>query len=156
MRASGTYALAHAYRNARYRIDAPDPVFLRLDAPNPGLRGLAGNGVSLAGVFLTACNPHSRRLRPAANIRRMRALRRAVTRLGRAWHPGRALDPLGDWPEEPSLWIPGLPLAEGHALARRFGQNAFIACDDEGVARLVWVAGVLPDSRGQTRVSAFC
>ncbi len=127
-------ALAQAYRTAHYRIDTDPPLVLRIGEAHPALPALFPQG----GVFLTACNPRSRRLRPAANARRLRALRRAVERLGRAWLPGRGLDPQGLWPDEPGLWIPGLPLDEGLRLARRFGQNALVRCGPDAVARLAW------------------
>ena len=134
----GTLELARVYRAARYRIDASQPLFLRLDEPNPGLSRFSPDG-SLSGVFLTACNPYSRCLRPAVNARRLRALQRAIGWLGHGWLPGCALDPLETWPEEPSVWVPGMPAGTGHALARRFGQNDFIVCDALGVPRLAWV-----------------
>lgn len=128
--------LAQAYRAAHYRIDTDPPLVLRIGQAHPALRALAPHG----GVFLTACNPRSRRLRPAANARRLRALRRAVAGLGHAWLPGRGLDPRGLWPDEPSLWIPGLSLDAGLRLARRFGQNALVWCGPDTVARLAWTA----------------
>lgn len=131
--------LTEAYQAAHYRIDADPPIVLRIGQAQPALRSLMPSGSETGGIFLTACNPYSRRLRPAANARRLRALRRAVERLGHAWLPGRGLDPLGQWPDEPSLWIPGLPLDEGLRLARRFGQNALVRCGPDTVARLVWI-----------------
>ncbi|MHA3903076.1 DUF3293 domain-containing protein [Castellaniella sp. WN] len=127
-------ALAQVYRAAHYRIDTDPPLVLRIGQAHPALRPLFPQG----GVFLTACNPRSRRLRPAANARRLRALRRAVERLGHVWLPGRGLDPLGLWPDETGLWIPGLPLDEGLRLARRFGQNALVLCGPDTVAQLAW------------------
>ncbi|CAM5212411.1 hypothetical protein CDEN61S_03281 [Castellaniella denitrificans] len=129
-------ALARAYRAAHYRIDTDPPLVLRIGQTHPALRTLFPRG----GVFLTACNPRSRRLRPAANARRMRALRRAVERSGLAWLPGRGLDPAGLWPDEPSLWIPALSPDEGLRLARRFGQNALVWCGPDAVARLAWAS----------------
>ncbi|MFC4299226.1 DUF3293 domain-containing protein [Castellaniella hirudinis] len=132
--------LTEAYRAALYCIDTDPPVVLRIGRPQPALRSLMPSGGEAGGLFLTACNPRSRRLRPAANARRLRALRRAVEGLGYAWRPGRGLDPLGLWPDEPSLWVPGLPLDAGLRLARRFGQNALVQCGPDTVARLVWTS----------------
>lgn len=146
--------LAAAYLGARYRINAPGtapPVVLRIGHACPQLADLA-QGCELPdwGVFLTACNPRSRRLRPAANRRRMRALHRALAQLGYAAMSGQAQDPTGCWPDEASLWIPGLPLDQGHALARRFGQNAFVWCDAQHQVHLIWTqpSHVVLPSRG--------
>ncbi|MDY0308685.1 MAG: DUF3293 domain-containing protein [Castellaniella sp.] len=123
-----------AYRAAHYRIDTEPPLILRIDELHPALRALFPQG----GIFLTACNPHSRRLRPAANRRRLHALQRAIEQQGWAWLPGLGLDPQGLWPAEPSLWIPSLPLDEGLRLARCFGQNALVQCGPDAMARLIW------------------
>lgn len=136
---SGRSALTQAYRQAIYRVGGTPPVDLQLERPNLALQALERGGGVVEGAFITACNPHSRRLRAAANLRRMRALQREIERSGYHWAPAVALDPQGGWPPEPSVWVPGLSQAAGETLARRFGQNAFVACDDQGVARLVWV-----------------
>ncbi|WP_345798424.1 DUF3293 domain-containing protein [Castellaniella sp. MT123] len=131
--------LVQAYRDALYRIDAAPTLTLRIGWADPDLEMLHRRHSCACSVFLTACNPRSRRLRPAANARRMRALQRTLSREGRAWLPGRSIDPLGLWPDEPSAWIPGLPLPEALNLARRFGQNALVWCAADGIARLIWV-----------------
>jgi hypothetical protein len=136
--------LAQAYHQAIYRIETDPPVDLRIGQSTRGLPGVVRAGLPPDGVFLTACNPRSRRLRPAANARRLRALQRAVRALGHPWLPGRGIDPQGLWPDEPSLWIPGLPLAEGCRLARRFGQHALVWCDALGMAHLIWTPSTLP------------
>ncbi|WP_368640625.1 DUF3293 domain-containing protein [Castellaniella ginsengisoli] len=140
----GGHPLDAAYRAAHYRIETAPPLILRIGQAHPALAARFPHG----GVFLTACNPRSRRLRPAANARRMRALCRAVERAGHAWLPGRGLDPHGSWPDEPSLWMPGLPLESGLRLARRFGQNALVWCGPDTVARLVWTG---PSPTAQAR-----
>lgn len=132
----GGHFLDAAYRAAHYRIETAPPILLRIGHAHPALAALFPHG----GVFLTACNPRSRRLRPAANARRLRALRRAVERAGHAWLPGRGLDPQGMWPDEPGLWIPGLTPDTGLRLARRFGQYALVWCGPDTVARLAWTS----------------
>ena len=126
-------ALDAAYRAAHYRIDVDPPLVLHIGEPHPALPSRFPAG----GVFVTACNPRSRRLRPVANARRMRALCRAVERLGHAWLPGCGLDPQGQWPDEPSLWVPALSCAAGQRLAHQFGQNALVYCGPDGVPRLI-------------------
>ena len=151
MDASGPDSLAQAYRQALYRIDAPTPIVLRIGATHPELKKLAASlGQPEWGVFLSASNPHSRILRPSANHRRLKAMQRALKASGHTWLTGEGLDPSGQWPAEPSLWIPGLTEIAAHALASRFGQNAFVWCDEQTVARLVWTARI------QDSVQPFC
>lgn len=139
MSAGTASAQTQAYLRAIYMIDAADPLTLRVGCRCMGLERLAASQQSgPGGAFLTACNPRSRRLRPAANARRMRALERTLARDGYTWLPGRGLDPDDLWPEEPSLWVPGLPIRLGQALARRFGQNAFLWCDGQSQVHLIW------------------
>jgi hypothetical protein len=137
----GPDRLAQAYHAALYRIDTPTPILLRIGAAHPELKTLARALQQPAwGAFLSASNPRSRILRPAANDRRLKALQRVLKQARYSWVPGRGLDPFGQWPEEPSLWVPGLPKSVAHALALRFGQNAFVWCDEHTVAHLVWTA----------------
>lgn len=133
-------ALAQAYRNALYRIDSNPALIIRIGQAHPELARLHQQHHCRRSLILTACNPRSRRLRPAANARRMRALRQAIGALGFPCLPATGLDPQGIWPDEASLWIPGLPTAAGLTLARRFGQNALIECPEDTVARLIWTA----------------
>src|SRR5690348_7733753 len=68
MGASGPDDLARAYHQALYRIDAATPIVLRIGATHPELKALAATlGQPEWGTFLSASNPHSRILRPAAN-----------------------------------------------------------------------------------------
>lgn len=143
MSASGPDSLAQAYRHAIYQIDVPTPIMLRIGAAHPELKVLAATlGQPEWGAFLSASNPHSRILRPAANNRRLAALQRTLKASGHIWLPGQGLDPSGRWPVEPSLWIPGLTKAAARTLALRFRQNAFVWCDEQTVAHLVWTTQI--------------
>ncbi|WP_323016518.1 DUF3293 domain-containing protein [Castellaniella sp.] len=132
--------LAQAYRNALYRIDTVPAITLRINQAHPDLARLHQQYHCGHSLILTACNPRSRRLRPAANTRRVQALRQAVDTLGFPCLPATGLDPQGIWPDEASLWIPGMPLAAGLILARRFGQSALVECPENTVACLIWTA----------------
>ncbi|WP_146030673.1 DUF3293 domain-containing protein [Castellaniella caeni] len=156
---SGMSGNAQAYTQAIYRIDGPPPVLLRIGQVSAALAQLHQHHGCASSVFITACNPRSRRLRPAANQRRLRALRRALDVLGRAYLPACGLDPQHLWPDEPSLWVPGLPLRQGLQLARRFGQNAIVWCRDPQPARLVWTyppkARTRAEGRGTTSATPW-
>lgn len=132
--------LAGAYQNALYRIDTVPALTLRIGQTHPDLLSLQHSYGCKSSLILTACNPRSRRVRPAANERRMRALRRALDALGYRYLPAIGLDQQGRWPDEASLWVPGLPLAQGLALARRFRQNALVWCTESDPVQLIWTA----------------
>lgn len=130
--------LAQAYQDALYRIDAIPAITICIGQTHPELIRLHQQHHCCHSLILTACNPRSRRLRPAANARRMRALQQAITALGFPSLPAMGLDPQGIWPDEASLWIPGLPRPTGVMLARRFRQNALVECPESTLATLIW------------------
>lgn len=128
--------LDDAYRRAIYRICTQPALVLKIGAVNPMLKELTG---STEGVLITACNPRSRRLRPASNARRTHALQRAIERLGQQPIAATSEDPQAVWPQEAGYWIPDALLAAGLQLARQFQQNAIIWCDRTSTAHLIWV-----------------
>uniref|UniRef100_UPI0033419DEC DUF3293 domain-containing protein n=1 Tax=Castellaniella defragrans TaxID=75697 RepID=UPI0033419DEC len=131
--------LRQAYLDADYTVLANPPFTLRIGETSAELIRLYARLNCERCIYLSACNPRSRILRPAANARRTRALTAALARGG--WNPiaGEGRDPRGRWPAEQSLLVPGLRIPEALALARRFGQNAFVAADHHGIPELVWV-----------------
>jgi len=133
--------LAAAYRATRYRVcDSPLGAFLiRCGERSPELATLLAAEPVGQWAFVTAENPGSVPLGPAANAERMRQLRAAVEAAGYRYHPGRGEGPGGDWPAEESLLIIGIPEAEAVALGRRFGQLAILAGGRDEPARLVWL-----------------
>ncbi|HET8596605.1 MAG TPA: DUF3293 domain-containing protein [Castellaniella sp.] len=143
--------LDRAYRDAVYRIDTDPPLTVRIGQASPGIAALHHAHQCTESLFISACNPRSRRLRPAGNARRTRALRRALERLGRAWLPARGMDPDGQWPDEPGFWIAAMPLDEGLRLARRFGQNAIVRWPGDTVGQLAWVPAADPGGARRRR-----
>ncbi len=131
-----------AYLDADYAVLSDPPFILRIGEASEALARLYARLGCERCACLTACNPRSRALRPAANARRMRALAAALARGG--WHAiaAESRDPAGDWPAEPSLLVPGMGIPEALGLARRFGQNAFVAAGPRAVPELVWAAPV--------------
>lgn len=128
-----------AYHQAEYVVFSAPPFTLRIGEPSEALTRLYARLGCEGCIYLTACNPRSRRLRPKANARRMRALSRVLARQGWRTIPGEGRDPGGAWPAEPSLLVPGMDVADGILLARRFGQNALVAAPADGIPRLMWV-----------------
>lgn len=128
-----------AYRHAEYVVFSRTPFTLRIDVPCEDLIQLYARMGCDCCAYLTACNPRSRLLRPAANARRMRALSTSLAQQGWRTIAGEGRDPQGEWPAEPSLLVPAMGIADALVLARRFGQNALLAAGRDGIPRLVWV-----------------
>ncbi|WP_417251873.1 DUF3293 domain-containing protein [Castellaniella sp.] len=133
--------LAQAYQGARYYIDTPSPILIIIDQPQPDLQALHQQHRCTHSHILTPCNPHSRRLRPAANLRRLAALRHRLDILSATVLPTHNTDPTGQWPDEPGFWIAGLPPHTIRMLAKSFGQNAWVLCPADTIAQLQWAAG---------------
>lgn len=120
--------LIAAYRAAVYDVDvtAESKLSFHVEKPCAALDDvLRAHDVDTA-VLLTAYNPRSRRLSAAENAAAHRALLGVVARMEKPTLPSRGRDPEGTWPAEPGLLILGLTREEGHTLARRFDQYAFV------------------------------
>ena len=86
-------------------------------------------------AIVTACNPASHPLTDAENEARMVALREQLDAMSIDWLPAGNAASDGRW-REPSCWIPSIPLETADALALKFGQNACVIVEHDGVARL--------------------
>jgi len=136
-------ALARAYRATAYCVHPNDTAtwMLRADQPTPPEL----NVWLIAEQFfcwslLTACNPAARRLPDAENAAQQADLSARLIREGWRSFPGENRADANDWPPEATFWIPGMSQSAATALARAYGQNAFLwGCLGQN-AELVWVA----------------
>lgn len=132
-----------AYRATTYRVAAPDgPIDLRVGARSAPLAAWLRARGAASWAYLAAVNPASRQLAPADNAARHAALQTALEQGGYDILAGEAIADAGDWPVEPGFLACGLGCHEAAVLAARFGQNAFLWGERDGVATLVWVAAV--------------
>jgi hypothetical protein len=138
---SGPHRLESLYRATDYLVEAPVGAFvLRIDAPSAALAALhARHGVRCS-AFLSACNPASELRDAAENAAAHARLLAALRAAGHVGIEGWGRDPTGAWPAERSVLVPGLPLSGALALARRFGQSAFLHAGADAVPRLQWTA----------------
>lgn len=133
-------ALLPRYLATRYVVlDDGGPITLRIGQFSAPLLRLQQARRVAHSAWLTAWNPGSERRDEAANQAAQGLLVRQLEQRGLGWLPGRAEDPQGQWPDEPSLWVPGLDAGEARALAMGFGQYALLLIAVEAVPRLVWV-----------------
>ena len=130
--------LLAAYERTEYRVTGADPPFvLRIGAYSAALDAYqAAAGVN-GSTFITAWNPRSAPTPLEQNVAAMARLEEALTAHGWRWLHGEGVDPMGDWPGEPSLFVPGLAERDAVALARRFDQHAVVCAAADAIPRLV-------------------
>lgn len=138
-------AIEAAYRAAVYRVDAPGESFdLSIGLAAPALDRLLARAGADRWAYVTAANPASLRLEEEENARRLARLDAEIARRGWRAIPGASLDPEGFWPAEASRLLLGVEEAAARALARRFGQIAFVAGERGAPPRLCWVEADAP------------
>lgn len=131
-------ALVQAYRETRFEVTDIDPPFtLQIGARSQPLAALHVANGAVASSFVTACNPHSELLGPAANADRHERLRKELQALrlvhlgGHGWHPG------DQWTAEASFLVLGIDLGAASDLGRRWDQNAIVWAGVDAVPQLV-------------------
>ncbi len=141
-----TAALLAAYLATAYRLALPEPagatLILRIGRRHPRLdRWLVRHHAGVADwAWLTAVNPRSRPLGRAENLQRLTDLVAALAAAGFDCHPGLARDPAGRWPDEASVFVPGMSSVTACDWGRRFEQHAILAGAVGRAARL-WLCG---------------
>ncbi|MCC7096124.1 MAG: DUF3293 domain-containing protein [Thermomonas sp.] len=129
-------ALRNAYLAARYRIP-PLGCSLHIGMPCPELDGeLARHGARHASI-LTAHNPCSVQLPPAANVLRQQLMHAELEALGITTIIAESHDPEGHWPSEPGLLAIDTPPDVDDTLLIRYRQHALVALELGQPARLV-------------------
>lgn len=130
--------LVQAYRKAQYRVHAQPPFELRVDAFSADLDRLLDHARAPSAALLTAYNPQSEERPAPENEAAQASLKGALARFACYEAEGRG----DDWPPEPSLLAVGLSRSEAGALARRFGQHAYLYCEPRRPVELVLVEKV--------------
>jgi hypothetical protein len=133
-------SLRTAYESTEFWVDdAPSGQFyLRCGERSPTLDRLLTDAGLNDWIYITACNPGSRRLSDDENASRMQQLEAQLQALPCVIYHGRGVGTVGDWPPEPSLLVLRLGEREGLEIARTFGQNAIVAGTRDEPARLAW------------------
>lgn len=128
------------YRATTYRVFLPGGCCdLRTDQASETLRcWLETAGVSAFAV-LTAHNPGSVKYSLEANSERQSAME--VVLLEKHYEPyaGENLADDASWPVEESCFVTDMALSDAKALAAKFGQNAIVYGEADGIPRLVWI-----------------
>lgn len=137
--------LLAAYRRTVYRVRFPEAAIdLKVGEPSPALdAALAARGAT-RWAWITAVNPRSEILPDPDNRRRTDELAVALAEAGWPLFPGVAIDPGGDWPDEPSFLVLEPDAGRLRALAERFEQNACLAGERGGAPQLILLQGDAP------------
>src|SRR5690606_15496098 len=117
--------LHEAYEAADYHVPQLSTV-LRIGQPNRALDAELGRRRCRRAIVVTACNPYSAVLVPAANTLRQQWLLHELERAGIATLPVENHDPGGHWPCEPGLLAFDTTAAFDDILLRRFEQHALV------------------------------
>lgn len=125
-----------AYRETEYRITQDCDFVLEVGVASNELAGLYKSGKVSSAAFITACNPFSRQLTSAENMKRQGELAAELIRRGLAFLEGVGQHRSGDWPGEPSFLVLGLALEAAKSLGSRYEQNAIIWCGPDAVPQL--------------------
>ena len=132
--------LVRAYEQAHYTVSAPGgEVRIRVGRADPVVDELLRACGVTQGAFITAWNPGSEPLAETENAARHARLLAALAQQGFEYLDGAGSDPDGAWPAEQSLLVLGIEAEAAAALAREFGQNAYVWVARHQPALLVWV-----------------
>lgn len=128
--------LESAYRAAQYWVGH---VRLRIGEAADHIVALHDEYGVVESAYVTAHNPASRMTDAASNVERQASLEHDVENAGFRYRRGTARDPQGAWPDEAGCLIFGIDEEQADALARRYGQLAFLHIGHDGVVQLMVV-----------------
>lgn len=139
--------LVEAFRATEYLVQAETPFVLRVDQSSAALDALLDAVGRDCAAFVTAWNPFSVVTDEATNRAAQARLEAELRAAGHAPVPGCGRDPLGHWPGEPSLLVPGLGRDAALDLGHRYGQHAVLWVRRGAPVELAWTGACGAESR---------
>jgi hypothetical protein len=131
--------LRQLYHATRYVVtEGAAEIAVRIGEPSPLLDAMLGRRSVETGAFITAWNPGSRPLDPAANDAAAARLASLVVALGIDSLPQQGIPDEPGWAPEDGLFILGLGRDTALAIAEAFSQNAFVLVRRGEPAELVF------------------
>ena len=118
--------LIRAYREAKYVIEADDPIFLKIGEASRQLSALLKDYQTKTAAFITAFNPFSETLGDDENHKAQSSLIKDIKTLGYSVINGYGQDVEEQWPRELSTLAFGITESEAESLSDKYGQNAFV------------------------------
>jgi hypothetical protein len=129
--------LHRAFQETHFIVYHQPPFTLRIGQPSPELDALLQASGYDCAAFITAWNPMCQTLDVTENQRRQQSLkseldaRDLIALLGIGQHPSNG------WPGEESILVLGLQFDAARALAKTYGQLAFVWVDINQPAELI-------------------
>jgi hypothetical protein len=127
----------NAYNVAHYRVTGQGAFTLLIKRKSAPLAALMKRHQVKSAAFITAYNPHGKKIREALNFRAHKALKREIERLGFVCFEGVGEDPSGQWKVEPSYLVMGISLEEAKVMGQNHGQNAVVWTDSDAVPQII-------------------
>jgi len=136
-------SILQAFQSARYIVQAPDgEIQLRVGRRSTAMNRLMHDHHASCAAILTAWNPGGKPSGKQANVAAQAALEAQLCATGAAILAGRNMaaedDPsTNDW-TEPTAVVFGISLTQAEAVARAYGQLAFVYVRAGGMPELIW------------------
>jgi len=134
-----SHKLQRAFEETHYTVHHQPAFTLRIGQHSPELDALLQASGHDCAAFITACNPQGQRLDASDNRQRQQNLLDELDARDLTTLPGSGQHPDNGWPAEESVLVLGLQFQAARALARGFGQLAFVWADRHQVAELIEV-----------------
>lgn len=127
------------YKKSDYRVQDASctPFVMHIDEPCEPLQALMRNSGAHSACFISAYNPRSEPRTEAENLRAQESLRQEVAGLGLRMLDGVGEDPGGECAGEPCLLVLAITRKDTESLGRRYGQNAVLWMEADGVPKLM-------------------
>ena len=129
--------LQRAFEETHYTVHHQPAFTLCIGRHSPELDALLQTSGHGCAAFITAFNPQARRLEPAENQQRQQHLLDELDARDLTTLPATAQHPNNDWPAEPGVLVLGLQFQAARALARTYGQLAFVWADQHQPVELI-------------------
>ncbi len=131
--------LLSIYRKSDYRVqgEGSNAFVMHIGEPCQPLRNLLQRSGVSTSCFISAYNPRSEPRTDEENARAQTQLAQDVRLMGLSYLEGVGEDPGGECAGEPCLLVLGISHENTVMLGNRYGQNAVLWSDAEGVPQLL-------------------
>ncbi len=127
------------YQNSDYRVlgEGEEAFVMHIGQPCKPLYNLLQRTRVTSSCFVSAYNPRSEPRTDEENVQAQASLIRDVRQMGLQYLDGVGEDPGGDCAGEPCLLVMGISREKAIMLGNRYGQNAMLWSEADGVPQLL-------------------